>query len=205
MSLPLTTASPLPGVTTHFCRNLQKIMSHVKEEATESLKKEVSSTLQMYFSHTAQSYIFTLVCIKNKKHMNHYMAFLQERYTKERQVRDENCNGESGLKAKLKHLLQSYNLGCEGLYGCGSCWRSSASFVMPQHQSHWSERTLLCYPVRQEPRCNLHSDSVGSFGGKKSLWGQQLAVSVFSNHCTRSTHGRERYNPLFLFLCTRRR
>lgn len=59
-------------------------MSHVKEEATESLKKEVSSTLQMYFSHTPQSYIFTLVCIKNKKHMNHYMAFLQERYTKER-------------------------------------------------------------------------------------------------------------------------
>lgn len=72
------------------------------------------------------------------------MALLQERYTKERHVKDENCNGENGLKAKHKCLLQSYSLDCEGLYERGSYWSSSASFVLLQHKSHWSEGTLLC-------------------------------------------------------------
>lgn len=55
--------------------------------------------------------------------MSHHMAFLHERYTMERQVKDKNWNGENGLKAKLKPLLQSYSL--EGLYGHGSCWRAA--------------------------------------------------------------------------------
>lgn len=60
---------------------------------------------------------------------------MEERYTKERQVKAKNCNGENGLKAKLKHLLQSYSLGSEGLYGHGSCWRSSTPGAVSMHEA----------------------------------------------------------------------
>lgn len=83
-----------------------------KEEDTE--RNAISSTLQMYFSHTAQSHIFTYLCTINKKHMSHHEAFLQRRYSEEMQAKEKSCKCGNSLKARLKCLLWSYSLGCEG-------------------------------------------------------------------------------------------
>lgn len=136
-----------------------------KVEDTESIKNAISSsTLQMYFS---QSYIFTYICTINKKHMSHHGAFLQRRYSKEIQAKEKSHQCGNLLKAKLKCLLWSCSLGCEGLCRCGSCWRNSAAFVILQHNSYRFEEMLLCYPMRQKPWFNLHSGSVGTLGEKK--------------------------------------
>lgn len=163
MSLPLTRASPLPGKSAE---------NHVpcKRSHWKLKKKKKTLLLSRCIFLTLPSHTYLHMCVlKIKSILSHHMAFLQERNTEKRQVKDENYKGENRLKAKLKCLLQSYSLGCEWLYGRGSCWRSSASFVVLQHWSHGSEGVLLCCPVKQEPRFNLHSDSVGTLeaGGRK--------------------------------------